>query len=148
MGFDTGSDTPKNSETQKGDSKVPFGAQSAKVTQKLLISDSKATKVTFFTILVTLESLLTFESLWPEPQKLGGNFGPEKKKFTPPPQIPRKHPPGLAPPRAHPPGRPPPLLGSDFPPRRKNKKYPKRPPRKSLKNHFFLSVNFSGFRGP
>ena len=34
-------------------------------------------------------------------------FRPRKKKFSPPPQIPRKHPPSPSPPRPHPPGRPP-----------------------------------------
>ena len=37
---------------------------------------------------------------------LGGNFGPEKKIFSPP-QIPRKHHPSPSPPRPHPLGRPP-----------------------------------------
>ena len=39
----TDPETPKNSKTQKSDSKVTFGA-SAKVTQKLLKSNSKVTK--------------------------------------------------------------------------------------------------------
>ena len=39
----TDPETPKNSKTQKSDSKVTFGAP-AKVTQKLLKSDSKVAK--------------------------------------------------------------------------------------------------------
>ena len=46
-------------------------------------------------------------------KKLGGNFGPDKKIFSPPPQfqIPRKHPPGPSrspPPPTHPETPPPP----------------------------------------
>ena len=79
--------------------------------------------------------------------KLGGRFGPEKKYLgAPPPQIPRRHPPAPLVPLLKP---PPPLLGFSIkmdpppswrlglplpPPRaEKNKKYPKRPPSKSLR---------------
>ena len=79
-------------------------------------------------------------------QYLVGISAPKKIFSPPPPPIPRKHPPRLAPrpPRPHPPRPPPPLLGFSIkkipplpaprtppspPPSRKNKKYPKRPPR-------------------
>ena len=55
----TDPETPKNSKTQKSDSKVTFGAP-AKVTQKLIKSDSKVTKtVQKSHFLVTFESLLS-----------------------------------------------------------------------------------------
>ena len=79
-----------------------------------------------------------------EIHKLGGNFGPEKKKIWPPPQIPRKHPSAARPSPARPPppllafsikAEPPPLRGASdsafsSPGAGKNKKYPKRPPSK------------------
>ena len=93
---------------------------------------------------------------------LGGNFGPPKEYnliFSPPPQIPRKHPPSPSPPpRPHPPGKPPPpgifnknpppplppgASDSPFPspPCRTNKKYPKRPPRVNARKTGLLHMS-------
>ena len=82
---------------------------------------------------VVVSSAFTWWELWPR-----------KKKFAPPPQIPRKHPPGPSPPRPthpetpplwdfplkknRPPTLPAPRTPPSPPPSRKKKKYTKRPP--------------------
>ena len=98
---------------------------------------------------------------------LGGSFGPEKKIFSPPPpNSPQTPSQPLTPPAPTRPGDPPPLLGFSVnnrsspvlaprtplspPPSRKNKKYPKRPPRywaRILFRKRAVAIYLNNFRG-